>query len=273
VDSVAGGSPVVIPVRVHRRPVCIDPPIGIQGQREKGRGPVPPSEHPPHGPLLDRTAGQVRRILPAPGGPLDRLGWRVQRRQPAPYPEGAEFGVEFGHGLGDLLTGILVADLTALGVHGDQVSPGRQQFLLLFGGLRPVGDRLVVEVPALSALHHPQPPCLVRTGPALILPGGPAGDGHDVHPTGGGVDAAHRQGSDTHPVLLGDGLATSVLSGSAAFCARVIRVTSTVAASLVVISLVVIRPSPPRAWPALAGPSATWWCWRLVRDRRRCRAR
>src|SRR5207248_2560689 len=62
------------------------------------------------------------------------------------------------------------------------------------------------EVPALAALRHPQPAALVRTRRALVVSGGPARNGNDVDATGAGVDAAHRERSDAHAVLFGQGL-------------------------------------------------------------------
>ena len=86
VDRVAGGPPVVIPVRVDRRPVGVDPAVGVEGEGEEGGGPVASGEHPPYRALVDRSAGQVRGVLAAPGGALDRLGWWIERGEPAAYP-------------------------------------------------------------------------------------------------------------------------------------------------------------------------------------------
>jgi hypothetical protein len=36
VDGVGSSAPVVIPVRVYRRPVTVDAAIGIQGQSQEG---------------------------------------------------------------------------------------------------------------------------------------------------------------------------------------------------------------------------------------------
>ena len=144
--------------------------------------------------------------MAAPGGSLDRLGWWIERGEPTAYPGGAEFGVEFGDRLGDLLTGDLVADGFAFGVDGEEIGPGGHQLLVFLTGRGPVGDRLGVEVPALAALNHPQPTGLLRAGRALVVPGGPAGDGDDVGAAGGGVDAAHGQWADADAVLFGQGL-------------------------------------------------------------------
>src|SRR4051812_426514 len=63
VDRVSGGPPVVIPVRVHRCAVTVDPAVAIEGEgQERGR-PVPPGEHLAYSAALDRSAGQVRRVL------------------------------------------------------------------------------------------------------------------------------------------------------------------------------------------------------------------
>jgi hypothetical protein len=69
-----------------------------------------------------------------------------------------------------------------------------------------VGDGFGVEVPALAALGHPQPPGLICTRAAVVFSGGSAGHGNDVEAAGGGVDAAHRQRPDAHAVLLGQHL-------------------------------------------------------------------
>jgi hypothetical protein len=206
VDGVAGGPPVVIGVGVYRRPVTINLPVGVQGEGEEGGGPVVPSEHPPEGAVLDGSAGQVRGVLAAPGGALDRLGWRVQRGKPAPHPGRPEFGVQHGHRVGDLLTGGLITPGAAVRVSRSEVSSGGHECLVVLARCGPLGDRLHIEVPALAALGHPQPPRLLRTRFALVLPGGAAGHRDDLHPPGGGVDPAHRQRPHTDSVLLGDGL-------------------------------------------------------------------
>ena len=206
VDRVSGGPPVVIALRVHRRALAVHPAVGVQGQGEKGRGPVAPGEHPPYRAFVDGSPGQIRGVLAAPGGSLDRLGWWIEWGEPTAYPCRAEFGVEFGDRLGDLLTRDLVADGLAFGVGGEEIGPGGHQRLVVLTGRGPVGDRLRVEVPALAALDHPQPAGLLRTGRALVGPGGPAGHGHDVDAAGGGVDAAHGQWPDADAVLFGQGL-------------------------------------------------------------------
>ena len=57
VDRVPGGPPVVIPLRVDRRAVGIDPAVGVEGEGEEGRGPVAAGEDPPYGAVLDGSAG------------------------------------------------------------------------------------------------------------------------------------------------------------------------------------------------------------------------
>jgi hypothetical protein len=56
VDGVAGGPPVVIPLRIASGPVGVDSAVGVQGEGEEGRGPVPASEHPSHCAVLDGSA-------------------------------------------------------------------------------------------------------------------------------------------------------------------------------------------------------------------------
>jgi hypothetical protein len=76
---------------------------------------------------------------------------------------------------------------------------------VLLRGFSSFGDRFFVQVPALAALSHTQPPGLVCTWRALVLPGGPARNRNDVDLSGSGVDAAHGQRPDAHPVLFGQG--------------------------------------------------------------------
>ena len=97
VNGIAGGPPIVIAIRVHRGPVAIDAAIGIQGESEERRGPVPPGEHPSQGAFVDESAGQIRGVLAAPGRALDRFGWRVEGGESAADSGGAQCGVEFGH--------------------------------------------------------------------------------------------------------------------------------------------------------------------------------
>ena len=52
-----------------------------------------------------------------------------------------------------------------------------------------------VEVPALPALHDPQPPGLIRTLPTSVLPGAAAGHRNHVDPPGRLVDAQRYVGS------------------------------------------------------------------------------
>jgi hypothetical protein len=104
-----------------------------------------------------------------------------------------------------LFTRRLVADGFAFGVGGEEIGPGGHESLMVFTGLDPVGDRFGVEVPAFAALDHPQSAGLIRAGRALVLPGGPAGDGDDVDAAGGGIDAAHGQWPDADAVLFGQG--------------------------------------------------------------------
>jgi len=120
--------------------------------------------------------------------------------------ECAQFGVEFGDRVGDLLGGVLVAEGFAFGVSGEQIRPGGHQRLLLFGRFCSLGDRFCLQVPALAALRHPQPSGLVCTWSALVVSGGPARNGNDVDTTGGGLDAAHGQRADAYAVLFGQGL-------------------------------------------------------------------
>src|SRR5918997_4768334 len=71
-------------------------------------------------------------------------------------------------------------------------------------GYGPFGGRLFIEMPALTALGHPELAGLLRAGSALIVSGGPARDGDDLHGPGSGVDTAHRQWSHAHSVLFSD---------------------------------------------------------------------
>jgi hypothetical protein len=144
--------------------------------------------------------------LTASGGSLDRLGCWIERGEPATHPGCAEFGVEFGDRLGDLLTRNLVADGLAFGVDGEEIGPGGHQRFLVLVRCGPVGDRLRVEVPALAALGHPQPAGLVRAGRALVGTGGPTGHRYHVNAAGCGVDAAHCERPDADAVLFGQGL-------------------------------------------------------------------
>ena len=203
VDGIAGGPPVVIVVRIDRRPHSIDGPVGIQGEGEEGGGSVASGVDLPDCAAFDGSARQIWGVLATSGGALDRLGWRIERGESAADSQGAQLGVQFSHRLGDLLAGVLVTEGFAFGVGGEQIRPSGHQRLVLLRGLGPLHGRFSVQVPALAALGHPQPPGLVRTWRALVVPGGPARNRHDVDPAGGGVDAAHGQRSDAHPVLFG----------------------------------------------------------------------
>ena len=85
-----------------------------------------------------------------------------------------------------------------------QVGADGEQPLLPLGRLGARAGGLLLEVPALPALHDPQPAGLVRARPAPVLPGGAAGHRHDVDPPGRVVDAAHRQRAHAHAVVLGE---------------------------------------------------------------------
>src|SRR5918998_5625644 len=71
-------------------------------------------------------------------------------------------------------------------------------------GHGPFGGRLFIEMPALTALGHPELAGLLRAGSALIVSRGPARDGDDLHGPGSGVDTAHRQWSHAYSVLFSD---------------------------------------------------------------------
>src|ERR671916_141890 len=202
-DRVPRGPPVVIPVGVYRRALVIDPAVGIQGQGQKRRGPVAPGEDPSDRPFLDWSAGQIRGILAAPGGALDRLGWQIKRGKPATDSGGAQFSVDFGDRVGDLLTGDLITDGLAFGVDREKIGPGGHQRRVVLSRRSPAGDRFILQMPTLAALDHPQPTGLVRTRPTLVVPGGPARYRHHLDAAGDGVDAAHGQWPDADAVLFG----------------------------------------------------------------------
>jgi hypothetical protein len=86
-NRIPSGPPIVIPIRVHRHPVTINPAIAVQGESEERGGPVTPVKHPPHRALLHGSAGQVRGILATAGRALHRLGWGIERGEPAPHPQ------------------------------------------------------------------------------------------------------------------------------------------------------------------------------------------
>jgi hypothetical protein len=202
-DRVSRGPPIVIPVRIHRGPVAVHPPVGIQGKGQERRGPVASGEDPPHRPFVDRSAWQIRGVLAAPGGALDRLGWQIKRGEPATDSGGAQFSVEFGDRVGDLLTGDLIADGLAFGVDREQIGPGGHQRRVVLTRRSPADDRFVRKVPTLAALGHPLPSGLVRTRPTLVFPGGPTSHRHHLDSAGDGVDPAHGQWPDTDAVPLG----------------------------------------------------------------------
>jgi hypothetical protein len=203
VDGITCGPPVVVAVRIHRRAVGINPTVAVEGEGEECRGPVATGEHPPHRALVDRSAGKVRGVLTSPGGALDRFGWWIEGSEPSAYSERAEFTVEFGDGLGDLLTRDLITVGLALGIGREEIGSDGHQLSLLLSGWGPVGGGFGVEVPALAALGHPQSAGLLRTGVALVFSGGPTRDRDDVDAAGGGVDPAHGQGPDADAVLFG----------------------------------------------------------------------
>ena len=185
----------------------IDSPVGVAGERQERRRSVLPARVGlPYGAPLDRPAGQVRCVLPPPRGPLlaGRLG--IERCEPAADAEAAEFLVEFGDDLPDLLALVGIAVGAGFLVGGVQVGAGSHQCLLPLGRLRRLADRFFGEVPAFAALGHPQPAVLVRARAAAVLPAGAAGDGDDVDPAGGEVEPPHRQRSDTHAVVFGEPL-------------------------------------------------------------------
>ena len=57
VDRVAGGPPIVVVIGVGCGPLGVDAAVGIQGQGQKGGGPVAPGEDPTEGAVLDGSAG------------------------------------------------------------------------------------------------------------------------------------------------------------------------------------------------------------------------
>src|SRR5581483_672390 len=128
------GSPIVVQVGIDCGPVGVDAAVGIQGESEERGGPVPSGEDLPNGAFVDGSAGQIRGVLAAPGGALDRFGCGVKGSESAADSGGAQCGVEFGDRVGDLFTADLIAVVFAFGIRGQQIRPRGHQLRVLLAG-------------------------------------------------------------------------------------------------------------------------------------------
>jgi hypothetical protein len=140
-QGVQRGAPVVVARGVDRCAVAPHPPVGPQGQGQEHRGPV---------------GLAVRRLVHPPDRPLvhrqpGQLGYALASPS-RPHPPAA-------------LGLVLVPLVLHLG-----------QVLVVICG--PVVFRFSLEVPALPALLHPQPPGPVGARGAPVLAGGAAPDRH-----------------------------------------------------------------------------------------------
>lgn len=113
----------------------------------------------PGPPFASRSAGgQIWGVLPMPGRALDRLRRGIERAEASAYPGRAQFGVEFGHGLDELLTGEFVAVGLAFDVSGEKVRACGHQVFVFLTRRGSLGDRFFLKVPAVAALGATRSP-------------------------------------------------------------------------------------------------------------------
>ena len=161
-DRVPGRPGVVIRSRVGRGAVVADPAVTVTGQGEEHRGPVAlpvrRGVHPAGGTRGDLAGGQRGGVLAAPGGPGPAGALPVAAAvaggnfaaDPGPGDLGIELADQFVIAGGVLPGGRGgVAAQLSLGAHG------QPELLQLIGRGR-AQVRLVLQVPALPALHRPQ---------------------------------------------------------------------------------------------------------------------
>src|SRR5579884_2835871 len=165
VDRVAGRAPIVVRVRINRRPVRPHPPIAVTRQRQEHRRPKHLATRsrvdPPERRLLDPPLRQVRRIL-APTSRAHAPSF-CSRIDVAPHARSRQRRIDLANRfvpLRRVLTG-----------SGRSVSPGRQvgphlrQATLFPVRLVRLEYGFCLAVPSLTALRHPQPLLADRTRP------------------------------------------------------------------------------------------------------------
>ena len=202
VQRVAGRVAIIVGVRVGGCSVLADPAIGRAGQRhEQGR----PEGLPVRGgvgladcPVADRSTGQRRGVLPAPGGPVAA---RPVREHVAAHPRVGDLFVQLADPLVQLgRVETLVGERVPVGLHLGAVG---DQGPLLPGGRVRVDDGFAVQVPAFAALGGPQDPGAFRAGRADRGQGVPAGDEHLLDVAGVDLGAAQLHRSLAGAVLGG----------------------------------------------------------------------
>ena len=201
--------PVVIPARIHRTPITMNPPIGRQGQGdEQGRPERPPAtgvgERPPQRRGRRGPTRQVRHVIPPPGRPLPPSD-RRHHRTPGPRRRQRRIQVIDPH---RQLPGRLVVPVSGIVEVVDSVFEGLRgsgafpdQLPLLRRGR--VGDEggFFGQVPALPALLSPQPPSPIRTRRTRRFPGRPTRNLDDEGFPGLQIGPQQQHRTDTDPEL------------------------------------------------------------------------